>query len=584
MDSARVLIVEDNVVDALRLQDALGESTSTRFAVNHVETLSEVKACLQDEKFDVVVLDLGLPDSQGIGTFVEVKKLHPTVPIVVLSGLDDEALAIQAVREGAQDYLCKDLCNSHVVARSLVYAIERCRILNKLEESEARFRAIFEGSEDAIWIKDQSLRITHINPAMANVLGRPCHQVIGLRDSELFDNDCAKHFKEIDLRVLSGDSVQEERTVSIDGVKALWNIAKAPMGNSSGDIVGLCGIARDVTAWHRPQRQRQETLAGDEIPYPAKSTRLILESARIAAQKESLILLLGESGSGKDHLAKYIHKHSKNANGPYFSINCAAIAPELAESELFGHEKGAFTGAVGKKKGLLELAEGGTLLLNEIGDLSLPLQAKLLTFLDTKRFTRLGGEKEISVNARLLAATYRDLRQEIELGRFRHDLFYRIHVLSIEVPPLRKRLEDIPVLVREILTKMQGELLLHEVPVVDDAALEVLRGYDWPGNVRELRNVLERAVILTDGESIGVRHLRLQGHNRHSSGDDSAPDAPSLDGTLPECIGGLIRTKCVQVLKSTSGNKKLAASILGISRDTLYRYMKSLRINESEYT
>ncbi len=183
-------------------------------------------------------------------------------------------------------------------------------------------------------------------------------------------------------------------------------------------------------------------------------------------------MLLGESGSGKDYLARYIHNHSKRAGGPYFSVNCAAIAAQLAESELFGHEKGSFTGAQGRKRGLLELAEGGTLLLNEIGELSLPLQAKLLTFLDTKKFTRVGGEKEISVNARLIAATNRDLQKEVEAGRFRNDLFYRINVMTITVPPLRERREDLPILTREILSQLHAELRFAAPPSIDAAAIE----------------------------------------------------------------------------------------------------------------
>ena len=184
----------------------------------------------------------------------------------------------------------------------------------------------------------------------------------------------------------------------------------------------------------------------------------------MAAKKNSTILLLGESGSGKDYIAKYIHEHSDRSGWPYFSINCAAIPSELAESELFGHEKGAFTGAVAQKRGLLELAEGGTLLLNEIGELSPLLQAKLLTFLDTRAFTRVGGVKEIIVNVRLLAATNRDLWKEVQEGRFRSDLFYRINVLTIKIPPLRERTEDIPVLVEEILSQLHLEYRIKTYP------------------------------------------------------------------------------------------------------------------------
>ena len=176
----------------------------------------------------------------------------------------------------------------------------------------------------------------------------------------------------------------------------------------------------------------------------------------------------------------------------------------MAEAELFGHEAGAFTGATRKKRGLLELAEGGTLLLNEIGELSLRLQSKLLTFLDTRSFTRIGGEESIHVSARLIAATNRDLEKEVEEGSFRKDLFYRLNVFSIEVPPLRERRDDIPILIERILSLLSVEMQLPDVPKIQATFLSRLCKYDWPGNVRELRNVLERAVILSGGGPIGV--------------------------------------------------------------------------------
>ena len=329
-------------------------------------------------------------------------------------------------------------------------------------------------------------------------------ELIGLRSEDLYGVDAGKHIREVDLRVLSGESIEERRTLPINGVNLTWNIVKVPLRNAEGDIVGLCGIARDITDWQRQEHQKGDTR------YPSKAMRSTLRFAKIAAGKGSTILLLGESGSGKDYLARYIHEHSDRSGGPYFSINCAAISSQLAESELFGHEKGAFTGAVSRKRGLLELAEGGTILLNEIGDLPLPLQSKLLTFLDTRKFTRVGGEKEITADARLLAATNKDLEREVESGHFRKDLFYRINVMSIKVPPLRERREDIPILAKELLSKLHSQFKFAAPLNIDSATIDLLQGYDWPGNVRELRNVLERAVILSDGKKIDLTCLQLQ--------------------------------------------------------------------------
>jgi DNA-binding NtrC family response regulator len=307
------------------------------------------------------------------------------------------------------------------------------------------------------------------------------------------------------------------------------------------------------------------------VDYPSDAMKSTLSKARYAAATDSIILLLGESGSGKDYLARWIHDHSKRAKGPFFAINCAAVAHELAESELFGHEAGAFTGARGRKRGLLELAEGGTLLLNEIGELSLPLQSKLLTFLDTRSFPRVGGEKSISVNARLMAATHRDLEEEVAKGRFLQSLFYRLNVFSIRVPPLRERSTDIPVLIREIMERLAAEMQLMEIPELDASALSSLSHYSWPGNVRELRNVLERALMLSQDGNLKLSLPKLNGGEEDWSCTVVFPG----DRNLHEVMNEITHLLCSEALRRSSGSKKTAARLLGISRDSFYRYMKN---------
>jgi DNA-binding NtrC family response regulator len=300
--------------------------------------------------------------------------------------------------------------------------------------------------------------------------------------------------------------------------------------------------------------------------------RSTIARLRIAAERDSVILLLGESGSGKDYLARYIHDHSKRKDGPFFSINCAAVAPELAESELFGHERGAFTGAHGRKRGLLELAENGTLLLNEIGELSLGLQAKLLTFMDTREFTRVGGERNISVNARLIAATSRNLEKETEAGRFRTDLYYRLNVIAVQVPALRERREDIPILVRDILNLLSREMELPETPAPDPAAMNAMMNYGWPGNVRELRNALERALMLSGGKGIFPAAIGVTPADRDWSFSTGFPDGRSLNDLAKDLKRALVN----EALRRSGGSRQGAAKLLGISRYSLKHYMNSL--------
>jgi PAS domain S-box-containing protein len=498
------------------------------------------------------------------------KATNPTLP-------DEQALLVDQSLRYAQDIVRvyeeekrkrKELEQINEKLRHEI--AERERSDAALRESEARFRAIFETAQDCIYIKDRNLRYTQVNPALEALLQTPKASILGRRDEQLFGRDAGVHLGGVDRRVLGGETVEEEYTRLIHGVPTTLLEAKVPLTDSTGSIVGICGIARNITD------RRGRSLPSSVVPleYPSKSMQNALAQARLVASQGSLVLLLGDSGVGKDYMAKYIHNHSERSNGPFFAINCASVAPELAESELFGHEAGAFTGARSRKRGLLELAEGGTIFLNEIGELSPALQAKLLSFLDTRSFTRVGGEKNVSVNARLIAATNRDLEKDVAEGKFRRDLFYRLNVLSIRIPPLRERREDIPTLIEQILTQLQDDIRLTSPPVFDKSVVDALKAYDWPGNVRELRNVLERALILSGGGHIHASALGLI-----SAADDwlfstRFPD----DRSLNDVVKDLKRLVVLESLRRTRGNRVAAAKLLDISRNSMNHYLKSLGI------
>ena len=436
-----------------------------------------------------------------------------------------------------------------------------------LRTSEHRFRTIFESANDLIFIKDRSSAYTHVSPSFAKLFDRNPADIVGMNYKDLFGREGAAYEKDVDTRVFDGQTIEEESTKTINGVTRRFQEVRVPLRDDSGNVIGLCGIARDIT-----ERRARQLWPRHEAEAPLSSVmRKTLKLALHAAKRESVVLLQGESGSGKDHLARYIHDHSERSGGPYFSINCAALPTALAESELFGHERGSFTGAHARKRGLLELAEGGTLLLNEIGDLPPALQAKLLTFLDTRKFTRVGGEKEISVNARLIFATNKDLQKEVETGRFRQDLFYRINVVSITVPPLRDRIEDIPVLAHELLAELASELQITYAPSMGPEFETALVKYDWPGNIRELRNDLERSLMLSEGRSL---HLILPSIKQDQQKWFHEPVFPSDGKTLHDVADELIESLCLEALRRCNDNRRRAARMLGISRDSFYRYMK----------
>ncbi|HEY2974672.1 MAG TPA: sigma-54 dependent transcriptional regulator [Pyrinomonadaceae bacterium] len=306
-------------------------------------------------------------------------------------------------------------------------------------------------------------------------------------------------------------------------------------------------------------------------------------AAKVAESEVSSVLLQGESGTGKDLVAKAIHYGSQRADSPFIAINCAALPATLIESELFGYEKGAFTDAKTRKEGLFEQAEGGTLLLDEIGELELALQAKLLRVLEEGTFRRVGGLKDIPLDVRVLAASNRDLKSESEAGRFRLDLYYRLSIIQIDIPPLRERGDDVLLLSQHYIETIGSRLRLRsKITNLSPEVVAVFRKYDWPGNVRELRNVIERALILEDSDTITTEYLPggLIGQAIPSAGTaSSSHEGVAAQFTLPTEGVSLAEAELSfvqQAIKRSGGNQTRAAELLGISRDQLRYRLKKL--------
>jgi len=324
-----------------------------------------------------------------------------------------------------------------------------------------------------------------------------------------------------------------------------------------------------------------ELLAGEKITreFFGKSKKIIrlVNEVEMLAKSDTTILLEGESGVGKEVFARYIHQQSNRADKPFIAINCGTIPKDLAESELFGHEKGAFTGAASKTKaGKFELANNGTILLDEIGELTLDLQVKLLRVLQEKKFYRLGGEREISVDVRIIAATNKSLEEEVKKGNFREDLFYRLNVAKILIPPLRERKDDIPVLVYSFLNEFSNKFNKQVVSISDDA-MELLVKQPWRGNIRELRNAIERAVLIANGKELKKSHFHFLVSTDKDLDDDFTgyllkipPEGIKVDVVLRDLI--------LKTLEITNGNQVKAAKILGLSRSKLRYRMEQLDI------
>jgi DNA-binding NtrC family response regulator len=304
-----------------------------------------------------------------------------------------------------------------------------------------------------------------------------------------------------------------------------------------------------------------------------------LDLALRAAPTESAVLIEGASGTGKELVANFLHNNSLRKDQPFLALNCSSIPETLIESELFGHEKGAFTDAKSTKQGLVEIANGGTLFLDEVGEILITVQPKLLRFLETGEFRRVGGNKMMKSDVRLISATNKDLRQEVAAGTFREDLLYRLNVITLRLPPLRERKEDIPLLVEHFLKSKAGA---KEPKKIDDKALEILMRYDWPGNVRELENVVERAAVLSPESVIRVDDLALPASSRPMRERFAGSAAGGLAAGSAVTLSQIQKAHVAAVLDSVNWNKELAAKILGISVKTLYSKIQSYKLTKSQ--
>jgi PAS domain S-box-containing protein len=452
----------------------------------------------------------------------------------------------------------------------------------KLRESEERFRAFMDNNPAAIYIKDETDRHIYGNPpAFASVVKKP-DEFIGSTTRDFFSPEVADMLIELDRKVLKENIIRitEEWRDSASGDVCWYRDIKFPIKLGPGKKL-LGGIAIDITEIKQSeqrlqnayreierlnQKLKQENIYLREeisLQHPhhdivgqSDSMKRVLSEAEQVAETDSTILILGETGTGKELLAHAIHNMSSRKGRPMLTLNCSALPGTLIESELFGREKGAYTGALTKQVGRFELADGSTIFLDEISELPLDLQTKLLRVLEDSTFERLGSSETIKVDIRVIAATNRDLAKDVSQGRFREDLYYRLNVFPVTLPPLRERREDIPLLVWTFV-KEYSETMGKTIDSIPRETMESLQRYPWPGNVRELKNVVERAMILSKGFSL---HIEVPGVSESAR--------PRSTMTLEE----LEKRHITNVLETTGWRvrgKNGAAEILGLKPSTL---------------
>lgn len=607
----RILSLEDDPNDAELIGEML-EAAGIACELVRVDTQPAFEASI-GESFDLILADYSLPSFDGLSALQLAIRVCPDVPFIFVSGTLGEEVAIEALKIGATDYVLKTRLSR--LAPSVRRALR-----------EADERAAHKRGEQALLRSERYLaeaqRLTRAGSWAWNVaVNGPVHW--SLENYRVFGFDPEAGLPEDEVVYGRVHSEDRERVIESfrtaighdkrdfdvyyrlafpDGkIKHIRSVGH-PVFDSSGDLLEYVGTTIDVTEQHesrsalenafaeikalKDQLYEENILLKEEVDKASMFEEIVGESpalrsvlARLAkvAPTDSTVLITGETGTGKELIARAIHKRSHRAARPFVSVNCAAVPSSLITSELFGHEKGAFTGATQRRLGRFELAEGGTLFLDEVGELPTETQIVLLRVLQEREFERLGGTKQIRANVRVIAATNRDLQDSIEAGMFRSDLYYRLNVFPIEMPALRERKEDIPLLVDYFIDRFASRMG-KRIRRIDRDTLARLTSYSWPGNIRELQNVVERSIIVCDTESFTVDESWL---SRTAANQPDQVGRPNLRIPLPE-EKKLIEDALAEARGQVSGPTGAAAR-LGIPASTLDSKIKTLKIDKHRF-
>jgi len=580
-------MVDDNPINLEELFELLDEAG---FNVLRAETGEMALEHAVEKQPDLILLDVLMPGMDGFTICQKLKEAPSTldIPVLFMTALTDTADKVKGFHAGAVDYITKPFQYEEVLARVQTHlTLQNLKI--ELQEKEQRLSRIFENAMDAILTLDQFGRILLFNAAAEEMFRCKAADSIGYSVDRFLSPELYKTLTNFRNGVPAKQAIWVPEGLSaIRADETTFPIeATISRVEATGQRLYIL-ILRDIN--ERQARQQAEaecnTLRGinlylqEEVRASRNGEELIGTSAALhqamelvnqVADTDAAVLITGETGTGKELIARAIHNLSKRKDKTLVKLNCATIPENLAESELFGHEKGSFTGAIARKIGRFELANGGTLFLDEIGELPLELQAKLLRVLQEGEYERVGGTQTLTCDVRVIAATHRDLAKLSQQGQFRADLYYRLNVFPIHLAPLRDRKEDLPSLVKHFVGKY-GEKFGKKIETIPERMMTDLQSYFWPGNIRELQHIIERAVILTKGAQLAtVDFINLIG-----SGSPTVSPIVTLDEAE--------RAHILKALEATSwriAGDQGAAKILGVPSTTLRSRMEKLGINKS---
>jgi DNA-binding NtrC family response regulator len=549
--SARILIVEDEFAVAMELEDHLDALGYT--VVDHVMTGAEAVDRAATTDPDLVLMDVRLDGPMdGVEAAQTIRESHP-IPVVFVTAYSDDETLQRATDTTPYGYVVKPFEERELYA-AVEVALQTHALQRRVQRANEDLRQLLNGLRQGTALADDDRTLVFLNDPAARLLDTTPDAATGSLWTEVLPVD--------DETVAALQNRMDDPSTDEDPVPATFDHddgssyrVEIEVRPDPRDADRHILVFYDVTEVRELRRLLDDQARFHDLVGTSAPMQDAYEQIRSVADVKTTVLIQGETGTGKELAAHAIHDESPRADGPFVTVNCAALNPDLAGSRLFGHRKGAFTGATEDREGYFEAADGGTLFLDEIGDIPLDTQRQLLRVLEEEAVTRLGETESRPVDVRIVAATHRNLDEEVAADRFRQDLLYRIRIARVPLPPLRNRRSDLPLLVRTFLREIRARTGA-EVDQVSDDALRRLLDYDWPGNVRELRNALEAALIRASGEVLRVDDLPPEIRETSSSQSRSSDDEAER-----------IRA----ALEQTNGNRTEAAELLGISRATLYR-------------
>lgn len=584
---ARILIVEDEQITAEDLRDILSELGYDVSGV--VSTGADAIERAQKDPPDLALMDIRIKGAMDGTETARILRERFNIPVIYLTAHADRATLERAKVAEPLGYITKPFKQLELQA-SIEIALHKHQEDLKARGREQALAASLHALGMGVLSMDRQEIITLLNPTAETWTGWSSQEAVGKPVEDVFPLMEERSGERVDAPVggvLADGNLEELQTgvllLSRNGTKLAIEGSISPVRDHHGEISGAVIVFGDRTAGRgmpsgaEPEAQEDGLGFGDfKMVAASPAMKQVVRFARRVAESEaSTILLEGESGTGKDVMAHFMHHFGTRQDRPFVPLNCAAIPETLLESELFGYEKGAFTDARAPKPGILEIASGGTVFLDEIGEMPVLLQAKMLRVLEEQTFRRLGGVRDIHVDLRVVAASNRNLSDAVEQGRFRLDLYYRLNVIQVVLPPLRQRREDVIPLAKHFIQHYNARFR-RNILGISSAATTAMLNYDWPGNVRELRNTIERAVLLEESDWVQPQSLRLEGGIADYPAllPKSQPEEPKSSATLEETE----RRMLVEALDKTGWNQTRAAMLLGISRDTLRYKVKKYNL------